>query len=206
MIVLNILILCINLFFIYLMYKDKNDIEKAGRDYIKNFKKELTRLEDKFNSIIKEDEELDEDMNAGFEEFKKKLEEIKNKETVVNDEWFNKNLPGDIKTINDMHMFVEGIDKIHDQLMTGDMQVYLSQQDDSKKKELIIRLAVLNKKYINFKNASYRMFDNFLKNNEEVLSKENITRLREWADDDINESIKISSSYLSFNTFIQSTM
>ena len=56
---------------------------------------------------------------------------------------------------------------------------------------------------MDYKNSFYKSFDEFVYKNANVLSEDTITKLKIWADNDIDNSIKISNAYLNINMIIQ---
>lgn len=167
----------------------------------------------KKNKNIKEQykikvEELEKKLNKIIEEENKKKKEIKeNKQKKYNNEisikWFRDNLPSAIKTNEDAIKFINCLDKINEQLMIGNFQKYLLHSKLEEKKDIIVIIGILNKQFMDYKNSFYKSFDEFVYKNANVLSEDTITKLKIWADNDIDNSIKISNAYLNINMLIQ---
>lgn len=178
------------IYFIYSNYINNKKSEKLKEDY----KKQLEELEKRFQDIVRKDI----------------IEEQKNKENNtqhnISIDWFIEHLPSSIKSIKDAQQFTDFLNEINNQMLIGEMQTYISNAETEEKRNLIIKIATLNKEYINFKNFSYKLFDDFINTNLDKLSDETLMKLKIWANDDVDNSIRISSSYLNFNTFIQHTI
>lgn len=131
----------------------------------------------------------------------KQMEEDK-KKCKLNIDWFNDNLPEEIKTTLDIEKFNNFMDLIDEAILNHQLKYCILNMSKEDKEKLKEKITFLNKNYIRAKEAIYLALKDFITAHQEKITEKTAECFIAWYNYDHAKSNKIAEKYFKLNNII----